>query len=202
MIKDPICGMQVDENTTKFKLDHKGKMHYFCSKDCVEKYEKKYNIKPKEIFRRYWFKTSILILVILFSIFLVIFLQRTGFMIWFMGGFFVIVALLKFLDLKGFASQFAMYDIIAKRSKLYSYVYPVIELALGLAFLFSFQLVITATVTFIIMSVGSIGVAKNLLSKNPVKCACLGTKIKLPLTKFTLFEDIIMALMALMILLS
>jgi len=200
MAKDPICGMEVNEKTTKFKLNHKGKMYYFCSRDCIEKYEKKYNIKSKEIFRRPWFKTSILILVILFSIFLIVFLQITGFMIWFMGGFFVIVALLKFLDWKGFASQFAMYDIIAKRSKLYSYLYPVIELALGLAFLFSFQLIITATVTFIIMTIGSIGVAQNLLSKNPVKCACLGTKIKLPLTKFTLFEDIIMAIMALMIL--
>ena len=200
MKKDPICGMDVDENTTKFKLGHEGKTHYFCSKDCIEKYEKKHNIEPKEIFRRPWFKTSMLIVAVLFSVALVIFLQISGFMILFMGGFFVIVALLKFLDWRGFATQFSMYDIISKRSKLYSYIYPVIELALGLAFLFSFQLMITATVTFIIMSVGSIGVAQNLLSKNPIKCACLGTKIKLPLTKFTLFEDIIMAIMALMIL--
>ena len=40
------------------------------------------------------------------------------------------------------------------------------------------------------------------MSKNPVKCACLGTLINIPLTKFTLFEDILMALMSIMVLLS
>ena len=45
-----------------------------------------------------------------------------------------------------------------------------------------------------------IGVGKNLLSKNKIKCACLGAKVKVPLTSFTFVEDIIMALMALMIL--
>ena len=46
------------------------------------------------------------------------------------------------------------------------------------------------------MGIGSIGITKNLLSKNQVKCACLGTKIKIPLTKFTLIENIIMVIMA------
>ena len=174
--------------------------HYFCSQKCIEEYEKQHNIKPQGITRKPWFKTVILLFAVAFAIALVVFLQITGFMILFMGGFFIIVSILKFVDWKGFAQQFALYDIVAKRSKLYAFTYPVIEFGLGVAFLLSFQLIITATITFIIMGVGSIGVAQNLLSKNPINCACLGTKVKLPLTTFTLFEDILMAIMALMIL--
>jgi len=117
-----------------------------------------------------------------------------------MGVFFIIVALLKFLDWKGFAKAFAMYDILAKRNKTYAYAYPLIELGLGIAYLFVWQITVVASITFVIMFIGAIGVGKNLLSKNPVKCACLGTKIKVPLTEFTLFEDIAMAVMAIMIL--
>jgi len=121
-------------------------------------------------------------------------------MILFMGIFFIVVSLLKFANWKGFANSFSMYDIIAKRSKLYSYAYPLIELGLGFAYILKWQITTAAIITFIIMVVGSIGVGKNLLAKNPVQCACLGTLIKIPLTKFTFFEDILMAVMALMVL--
>jgi len=185
---DPICGMQ----GTIEKYDH-----YFCSKNCVEKYEKQNKIETKKTLPKPLIYTVVTVLLIG----LVAFLQTSGYMIQFMGVFFVLVAILKMLDWKGFANAFSMYDIIAKKSKVYSYVYPVIELGLGLSYLLSWNVRIAAVVTFIIMTIGSIGVGKNLLSKNPIKCACLGTLIKIPLTKFTLFEDISMAVMALMILL-
>ena len=57
-------------------------------------------------------------------------------------------------------------------------------------------IIIAVWITLLIMGIGSIGITKNLLSKNQVKCACLGTKIKIPLTKFTLIENIIMVIMA------
>ncbi len=31
MAKDPVCGMTVDEKTTKFKSVHEGRTFYFCS---------------------------------------------------------------------------------------------------------------------------------------------------------------------------
>jgi len=52
------------------------------------------------------------------------------------------------------------------------------------------------------MGFGSVGVARNLMSKNKIRCACLGTKIKVPLTRFTLVEDLIMLIMAVMIMMS
>jgi Cu+-exporting ATPase len=34
MAKDPICGMEVDPKTAKFKAEKDGKTYYFCSKNC------------------------------------------------------------------------------------------------------------------------------------------------------------------------
>ena len=188
---DPVCGMA--GHIPKYS-------HYFCSQQCIEKYEDQKNIK-KKWYKTKGFKTFLYLVVIAALIALVTVLQITGFMLWFMGGFFVIVSFLKFIDWKGFAKRFAMYDILAKRSRFYAYIYPIIELAIGISFLLKWNVTNAAVVLFVIMVGGAVGVGRNLLSKNPVKCACLGVKIKVPLTKFTLFEDITMAVMALMILL-
>jgi YHS domain-containing protein len=40
MKKDPVCGMQVDEEKAAVKLEYEGEMYYFCSKGCREKFEK------------------------------------------------------------------------------------------------------------------------------------------------------------------
>lgn len=38
MAKDPVCKMDVDERTAKFKMEHIGKTYYFCNKACMEKF--------------------------------------------------------------------------------------------------------------------------------------------------------------------
>ncbi len=35
MAIDPICKMEVDEEKTKFKLEYKNRIYYFCSKECL-----------------------------------------------------------------------------------------------------------------------------------------------------------------------
>ena len=35
MATDPVCGMQVDTETTPNKLEHDGTMYYFCSRGCM-----------------------------------------------------------------------------------------------------------------------------------------------------------------------
>jgi Cu+-exporting ATPase len=37
--KDPVCGMTVDPAKAAGKHEHKGKMYYFCSKGCLEKFK-------------------------------------------------------------------------------------------------------------------------------------------------------------------
>lgn len=48
MAKDPICGMTVDEKTA-FSLTRDAKTYFFCSKNCLEKFAKQFNISDKEI---------------------------------------------------------------------------------------------------------------------------------------------------------
>lgn len=115
----------------------------------------------------------------------------------FMGAFFVVFGLFKIIKIQGFAEAYATYDIVAKRIPLYAYIYPFIELLVGIAYLARFQLVLANWITLILMIVSSIGVALELAKGKTIVCACLGTVFKIPMTYVTLAEDIIMGLMAL-----
>ncbi len=37
--KDPVCGMDVDPKTAKFKSEYKGKTYYFCSDQCKKSFD-------------------------------------------------------------------------------------------------------------------------------------------------------------------
>jgi Cu+-exporting ATPase len=39
MTKDPVCGMQIDEEQAASKIDYKGETYYFCSAGCKQKFE-------------------------------------------------------------------------------------------------------------------------------------------------------------------
>lgn len=114
----------------------------------------------------------------------------------FMGAFFVVFSLFKALNLSGFADAYATYDIVASKSRNYGLLYPFIELALGIAYFVNFQPLLTNAATLTIMTIGSVGVLQALKSKRKLQCACLGTALKLPMTKVTLLEDVVMGLMA------
>lgn len=120
----------------------------------------------------------------------------------FMAGFFLVFSFFKFLDLKGFASAFRGYDIIAKRSEAWAYVYPFVELFLGVLYLLNISPTVLNLMTLILMLIGSIGVLKALLDKQAIQCACLGAVLNLPMTKITLVENLGMALMAIVMLLK
>ena len=36
--KDPVCGMSVEPAKAAGKVEHKGKIYYFCSKKCAERF--------------------------------------------------------------------------------------------------------------------------------------------------------------------
>lgn len=40
MVKDVVCGMNIDEKTAKFKSDYQGKTYYFCSSACKTNFDK------------------------------------------------------------------------------------------------------------------------------------------------------------------
>jgi P-type Cu+ transporter len=37
-IRDPVCGMKVDPHTATYRVIHRGRMHYFCSRACQGKF--------------------------------------------------------------------------------------------------------------------------------------------------------------------
>ena len=118
------------------------------------------------------------------------------FMADFMAGFFLVFAGFKLLDLKGFRDGYMTYDLLAKRVPAYGYVYPFIELGLGLMYLLRFELMWANVITIIVLGFSGLGVLEKLSKKQQIQCACLGTALKLPLTKVTLVEDFGMVLMA------
>lgn len=114
----------------------------------------------------------------------------------FMGLFYIVFSFFKLLDLKGFPESFQMYDPLAKVVPAYGWVYPFIELALGLMFLMRFQIGVALIATIIILGITTVGVTKTLLDKKSIQCACLGTALKLPMTEATFIENAIMLVMA------
>lgn len=124
---------------------------------------------------------------------------ETDWTIWmnhFMAGFFIVFSFFKFLDLSSFADSYAMYDLLAKKVKAYGYVYPFIELALGVAYLNSFNPLVTNIATIVVMGFSSIGVIQSVLNKQKIRCACLGAVFNLPMSTITIIEDLLMVAMA------
>ncbi len=121
----------------------------------------------------------------------------------FMAGFFLIFAMFKLIDLKGFAEGYATYDLLAKRFYSYGYLYPFIELFFGLSMIAEFYTVEILWAEVFVMIFSGTGVLIKLLNKEKFRCVCLGTVLKVPLTKVTLVEDFGMAALAvLMIIIS
>ena len=114
----------------------------------------------------------------------------------FMGLFYIVFSFFKMLDLKGFPESFRMYDPLAKRLPIYGWIYPFIETGLGLMLLLRFEIKIALIITLIVLGITTIGVTKTLLDKKSIRCACLGTALKLPMTEATFIENIIMIAMA------
>ena len=118
----------------------------------------------------------------------------------FMGLFYIIFSFFKILDVKGFSMSFRMYDPLAKQAPIYGYIYPFIEVILGMMFLIRFEVNIALILTLIVLGITTIGVTQTLLNKRSIKCACLGTTLNLPMTEATFIENAIMIIMAFLLL--
>lgn len=126
--------------------------------------------------------------------------QHSQFMSAFMGTFFLVFGLFKLVGLKEFAGAFQGYDLIAKKYPSYGYLYPFLELWLALGYFTNIPN--TTWATLALMTVSSIGVLRELRRGGNIKCACLGTIIKLPLTSISLTENVSMGIMALLMILN
>ncbi len=154
--------------------------------------------------KKSWFETYKPILLIFFYITLVTFIVSfsaahfdiTLAMRVFMAGFFLVFSFFKLLDIRGFADSYSSYDILAKQWHGYGFLYPFIELALGIAYLLNITPGITNIITIIVMGTGTIGVVNSVMNKRKIRCACLGAVFNLPMSTVTILEDVLMVGMA------
>ncbi len=114
----------------------------------------------------------------------------------FMGLFYLVFGGLKLVDYQNFPSSFAMYDPLAARWQAYAWAYPFIELVLGILLLSSTGVPYALGATVVLLGITTIGVFRSLLNKRAIRCACMGTALKLPMTEATLIENILMIGMA------
>ncbi len=114
-----------------------------------------------------------------------------------MAAFFLIFGFFKIINLSGFAKAYSMYDLIAKRVYWYGYVYPFLEIFLGIAYILQWKPIETNIFTLILMLISAAGVFNELRQGKQVTCACLGALFVIPMTYVTLAEDLIMAIMSL-----
>ena len=127
--------------------------------------------------------------------------NTSSIMLDFMGLFYIIFSFFKILDLKGFSRSFKIYDPLAKKIKIYGYLYPFIETLMGILFLTRIEIEIALILTIIVLGITTVGVTKTLMDKRSIQCACLGSLLKLPMTEATLIENIIMISMAIFLIL-
>ncbi|MGI0019426.1 MAG: MauE/DoxX family redox-associated membrane protein [Nitrososphaera sp.] len=119
---------------------------------------------------------------------------------YFMIGFFIVFAGFKLIDLKGFAEGYSTYDLLARKVFAYGYVYPFIELSFGLAMILYPTSLPLLLAEVGVMGFSGLGVSIKLMKREKFQCVCLGTFLKVPLTKVTVLEDFGMVALALVML--
>lgn len=165
-------------------------------------------VKSKEQKRTWWQTYKPVLLIFIYLVILATLYEITKgelmpmrWMNHFMAGFFLVFSFFKMLDVQAFANSYAMYDIVARKIKWWGYLYPFVELGLGILLLFAIQPVITNWVTLFVMSISLIGVLQSVYNKKTIQCACLGTVFNLPMSTVTIIEDGLMIVMSIIMLL-
>lgn len=114
----------------------------------------------------------------------------------FMGLFFLVFGFFKLIDLGGFPESFAMYDPLAQQTRIYGWLYPFIELAMGTLLMLRIGVVPVLFLAVVLLSITTAGIIRSMIDKRHIRCACLGTWLNLPMTEATLIENAVMIVMA------
>lgn len=177
-----------------------GSTHYFCEHHKTEQAIKVLNVQHQSTFQKLLPLISMFGVIAILTAITMYIKQDYSFMtgmMSMMAYFFLVFGLFKLSNLSAFADAYMTYDILAKKSRTYALLYPFIEIGLGVLYFFVIGGIYRDIFTFIIMTIGTVGVWKALQNKDEIPCACLGTVFSVPMTKVTLFENLFMALMAL-----
>ena len=113
----------------------------------------------------------------------------------FMGSILISFGLLKMYDLNKFVDIFKKYDIITQKITNYGYMYPFIEMGLGVAYLARYNIYITNMLTAMFMVISIISVLITMYNGKKLRCGCMGSFLHIPLSYVTLSENLFMLYM-------
>jgi glutaredoxin len=125
----------------------------------------------------------------------------------FMGLAICLLAMLKLMDVEAFAASFRKYDLLSQRWRGWGRLYPAVELLLGLGILLRPQPTnlapLVGAVAVWLGAMGMVSVGKAVfLDRLALNCACVGGNSRTPLGVVSFAENLIMALMGAVMLIS
>ena len=116
---------------------------------------------------------------------------------WFIGSSLLVFGGFKLISFESFLQVFPRYDPLAARYGWYSYIYPLLEVLLGVFYILDIAPAVRYIVTFVMLSFGLVGMVTNLQRHGPsTKNTWLGNIFKLPMSTAILFEDALIGLLA------
>ena len=121
----------------------------------------------------------------------------------FMGISICLLAMLKLMDIESFGVSFKKYDLISSRFTKWIFIYPFCELLIGISFLNSSPPSLIIFIALVLGISGTISVFKAVyLDKLKLNCACIGGYAKTPLGIISFIENLLMAIMSVLILIK
>jgi len=108
-----------------------------------------------------------------------------------------VLGIQKLQDLKGFATGFVQYDLVAQRYVPYAYLYAFIEAIGGALMIAGLIPWVVAPIVLIVSGIGAVSIIKAAyIEKRDLKCACVGGDSNVPLGFISLTENVMMVAMA------
>jgi hypothetical protein len=123
-------------------------------------------------------------------------IDTSDFMNHVMGAIFIVFGTLKLVNLKTFSTIFSKYDLLSQRIPMYGYLYPFLEILLGLSFFYKGTLLYSYLVTILLMGLSLLGVSLSMVRGTALRCGCLGSFFHIPLSYVTISENVVMMAMA------
>ena len=118
----------------------------------------------------------------------------------FMAMRFGCFGIIKLINLNQFAKWFAKYDLLANYIPVYGYIFPIIEILLGFAYIIDTNMnyyVPINIIAIIITWLTSLWIMIKLTEKkDDLACMCMWSKFTTPLGLVSLFEQLAMLVMA------
>jgi hypothetical protein len=114
----------------------------------------------------------------------------------FIAVFLIISAAYKMFRLEVFSTIYRTYDVIAVRYRVWAYLFPFVELALGGSYLLSNGSFVLYVITLLVTSVSIFSFLKRPSHRSHVQYACLDHTIQLPLATISFVEGVIIFVLA------